>query len=262
MIFYENFRFGNTEPCNYFTTENMTFGFHLHRCYEFIYVLEGSITVTINKDTYELYEKDAAIILSNHIHSYYTKGYSKAFVCIFSPELIKVFDNIVASKTAENPVITCFNEIQYVINGLEKTAKDDILNIKSYLYKLSAIIYENVTFIDHNKSDINLLHSLLQYIQDNFTQDISLKGIAASFNYDYHYLSRYFNHNVGASFKEFVNSYRINLCVEQLINTEMSVSEIALNSGFNDVRSFNRCFKNMVGIAPSDYRKHLFNKEN
>jgi AraC-like DNA-binding protein len=257
MIFYENFRFGNTETCDYSTTENMTFGFHLHRCYEFIYVFEGSITVTINKDSYELYEKNAAIILSNHIHSYYTKGYSKIFICIFSPEIIRVFDNMVASKTAENPVITCCDDIQFVINGLEKTAKDDILNIKSYLYKLSATIYENVTFIEQNKSNIDLLQLLLQYVQDNFTQDISLKDIASSFNYDYHYLSRYFNNNVGVSFKEFVNSHRINLCVEQLINTKMSVSEIALNSGFNNVRCFNRCFKNMMGIAPSDYRKKL-----
>jgi YesN/AraC family two-component response regulator len=256
MIYYENSRFGNIETCDYNTIENMTFGFHLHRCYEFIYVLEGSITVTINKDVFELSEKNAAIILSNHIHSYFTENYSKIFICIFSPDSVRVFDNMVSRKTTNMPILNCSDDIQNIIESLEKTSKDDILNLKSCLYRLSAIIYEKITFVEQNSSDSDLLHLLLQYIQENYKQDITLLDISSSLNYDYHYLSRFFNKNVGISFKEFLNSHRINFCVEQLIDTKKSVSEIALNGGFNNVRCLNRCFKDIMGITPSEYRKN------
>jgi YesN/AraC family two-component response regulator len=241
MIFYESSRFGDTEPFGYSINENMKFGLHLHRCYELIYVFGGSITVTINNSVFEIAENCAAIILSNHIHSYDTKDYSKVFLCIFSPETVKVFDSMIAGKTAKNPVINCCDAFQELINSIQKTSIDDILNIKSYLYRLSAIINKNVNFVEQDKSNFDLSYLILQYVQDNFIQDISLKDIALRFNYDYHYLSRYFNHRVGVSFKVFVNSHRINFCVEQLINCEMSISDIALNSGFNNVRCFNRC---------------------
>ena len=58
------------------------------------------------------------------------------------------------------------------------------------------------------------------------------------------------------SFNDYVNTYRFNTASEMLITTDASITEIAYESGFQSIRSFNNTFKKLSGLSPSEYRKN------
>lgn len=68
-------------------------------------------------------------------------------------------------------------------------------------------------------------------------------------------LSRIINHSFAANFNLMVNSYRIQEAKEMLIGTEDGITEIAFAAGFNSIPSFNRVFKQITGLSPTEYRK-------
>ena len=79
--------------------------------------------------------------------------------------------------------------------------------------------------------------------------------MASDLGYDYRYLSRVFNETMGVGFKTFVNQYRCDMVKSLISDTTLSLSEIALSSGFQSIRSFNRVFRQITGTSPSDLLK-------
>ncbi len=78
--------------------------------------------------------------------------------------------------------------------------------------------------------------------------------MAESCGYDAHYLSRIFSSNVGINFKRVVNSYRLDYARTLLQETGLSITEVALASGFGSVRSFNRAFAEEYNAVPKNGR--------
>jgi AraC-like DNA-binding protein len=97
---------------------------------------------------------------------------------------------------------------------------------------------------------------VFSYLAENFTENISLSQIAKTFGYNEKYLSHVLHDLTGIHFRKLVSLYRINRAKEILIQSkEMNVSEIAAMCGFNALNTFNREFKALVGMTPSEYRR-------
>ena len=101
----------------------------------------------------------------------------------------------------------------------------------------------------------------VKYIEDHFTEDITLSGMSKDLGYHYRYLSAVVNRCFGAGFNEVVNRYRVDLACRLLTETDDSVTEIASRVGYDSQRSFNRCFKAVTGKTPRDYRKQQMQGE-
>src|SRR5699024_8451656 len=89
----------------------------------------------------------------------------------------------------------------------------------------------------------------------NFQEDINLSRIAQEFWLNPSYLSRQFKYHVGINITEFITRQRLNFAKILLTITDKSISEIALEAGYNNISYFNTVFKNQVGITPGQYRK-------
>ena len=74
--------------------------------------------------------------------------------------------------------------------------------------------------------------------------------------YDYHYVSRYFHTVFKMSFSEFLTLYRLETAVTLMEQSDKKMVDVAMESGFQSVRSFNDCFKSHFKITPSEYRKN------
>lgn len=108
-----------------------------------------------------------------------------------------------------------------------------------------------------SKKNYNAItENLKAYIEANIGYSIELKEIAKIFHYSEKYLGRLFKKEVGMSFNEYVNSRRINLAKKLLIGSDLSITDISANVGFNNVTYFNRVFKTAVGLPPGNYRKN------
>ena len=84
-----------------------------------------------------------------------------------------------------------------------------------------------------------------------YKEDISLKSLSEKLGYEEHYISRCFNRYFDRNFKSFINELRISFAIEYMNqNPDSTITQIALSSGFQSVRSFNRAYKNVVGTTP------------
>ena len=95
---------------------------------------------------------------------------------------------------------------------------------------------------------------------NNYRDDISLVSLAEHYGYEYHYLSRQFHTLFHMNFKDFLNTYRLEHARELLLHTDMNITEISHNSGFQTMRTFNRVFLQQTGMTPTEFRNsHIKN---
>lgn len=101
----------------------------------------------------------------------------------------------------------------------------------------------------------NFLEPLLLHLQKTFREPWSLAELASIFKTNPSYLSRVFHERTGYTLPAYINALRIRECKHLLVNTEISVLDIALRSGFENLSLFNRSFKQAFGMTPRSFRK-------
>ncbi|NME82156.1 AraC family transcriptional regulator [Clostridium sp. SM-530-WT-3G] len=254
MLKYESYHFGDNNSFSFYHNINFSFIKNIHRSFEYVFVKEGQLNLILKNKTYTITKNQGALILPYEIHSFNTDDYSDSYICVFSPEYIKTFQNMIQGKCLENPVFNVSPMVQDLTFNTLFNDNDDILSIKSSLYMISSEIIKQTKLIECNKTDEILIHKVLKYIQDNFTNNISLKDIASNLGYSYNYLSKYLNETLGLSYVDFINENRISHALYLLKNTDSSITDIAYICGYSNVRSFNRNFIKIVKITPTEYR--------
>ena len=98
-----------------------------------------------------------------------------------------------------------------------------------------------------------------KYIEQNYSQNISLKEVAEIIGYNATYFSSLFKKETGETFNEYLVKRRLEVAKELLRTTSDKIETIALTVGYNDVKHFNKIFKKDTTLKPSEYRK-IFSK--
>jgi len=107
--------------------------------------------------------------------------------------------------------------------------------------------------IKDNKFEKNMANKMTEYIQANFSRDISLDEISEYFNMTSAYFSTLFKYYTGHNFKDYLNSYRVKVSKELLQSSNLKINEVAEKVGCNNVNTFIRIFKKYEGISPGQY---------
>ena len=101
-------------------------------------------------------------------------------------------------------------------------------------------------------------NKVVEYIKEHYKEKISLEDIAKKFNYSVGHLCRKFKEEIGDSVVNYIIKYRISVAMKLLFeNKELSIEEIALDVGFNDVQFFDKTFKKFTGMTPGKYRREV-----
>lgn len=104
-----------------------------------------------------------------------------------------------------------------------------------------------------NSFDTNY-YRIVQYINSNFKEKITLEDIANYVNMNPSAMCRYFKTKSGQSIFNYILDVRIAIVKEELSTTDYPISQIAYSNGFNSVPNFNTLFKRIVGYTPTEYR--------
>ena len=114
----------------------------------------------------------------------------------------------------------------------------------------------NVTpdMVKWNKN-LNRLSLITDYIKENYDSDLSLETLAKIFGYSPTYLSRMFQKYAGINYRSYLQSIRLERALQELSNTDHTISETALNNGFPNSRALAKAFQKKYGILPSEYCK-------
>ena len=94
-------------------------------------------------------------------------------------------------------------------------------------------------------------------MEENYDLDLSLSDISREIGMAPTYFSRFFKKNTGETFYSYLNKIRLYYSYKELINTDSSITEVALNSGFSNVKSFIEVFKKTYKNTPAKYRNEF-----
>lgn len=247
---------------DYFTVErnsNFSFPLHMHRCYEIILLIEGSMTIILENQEYIIEAGDMILIKPNFVHGLKTDMTSRHILCIFSPELISAISEPLEQYLLTSPVI---RNVPELYRTLFENAREDaaIGGIKGFLYLLSNLFYEQLDMAtkDPDANGKHLLRDIFRYVEQNMQGSCSMQELGCALGYSPSYLSRFFYTSVGMPYTGYIRNIKISHACYLLRNTQNSVSDIARQCGYVSSTSFNRNFKQMTDCSPTEYRSRKF----
>lgn len=268
--FYQNWKLDYELPLVIHWGNNLTFYAHYHSEIEFIYVEEGSILVGVNEEKRLLTQGDMVICCSNDIHYFESKEtFSKVIILIFKPEMISLsvnwpndFSFVSPFIPGGHPAFTHIRQLLHDIMEEKANAKPGYqMFIKAGLLELCGTLQRSWPTQSLNHSSRSRLETkrariqqILSYIEENYQDDLSVEMISAHFQMEPSYFCRTFKSAVGMNFKTYLNTIRVLTAERKLISSDASIMDIALECGFNSIRTFNRVYKELKGCVPSSSR--------
>lgn len=95
------------------------------------------------------------------------------------------------------------------------------------------------------------------YLMNNYREDVDLNKLAGLVNMAEGSLCRFFKMNMGITLFEYLNKIKTEFACKLLMDEDLSIIEICLDSGFNNISHFNKQFKKNTGVTPTEYRKRF-----
>ncbi|MGB8490987.1 MAG: AraC family transcriptional regulator [Bacteroidales bacterium] len=119
--------------------------------------------------------------------------------------------------------------------------------------QLASKEYLKIRFTTGNRR-IATIHD---YLMNNYREEVDLKVLAELVNMAEGSLCRFFKKNMGITLFEYLNQIKTEFACRLLMDRELSITEVCLDSGFNNLSHFNKQFKRRTGVPPSEYRKRF-----
>ncbi len=235
--------------------ENLENALHWHNETEIIYINSGSAVININNRQYIAETGTVFLCPAGEIHCINSKDNCVCTIIMFDEsELLPISDEFSISSPA-----LCG---KYDINMYYNLLKKELDNKKIlYTYKIKSILTDLLTDIYRteeiikkipakNKSITTRYQRLLTEIDKNFAE-ITFDYAASFMGFTRPYFSKIFYKLSGMTFTRYVNIVKIENAVKILKTSDYTVTHTALLCGFNSIRNFNRVFKSITGITPS-----------
>ncbi|GGM96831.1 AraC family transcriptional regulator [Dyadobacter beijingensis] len=256
--------------------------FHFHKECQLVHVVSGS-GVRIIGQSVERFEKgDLTFVGPNVPHVWYSESESgnpetleaiSLALYIDSELLCEQMSGLVDVKKVQG----FFNESQrgLKIHGNKKEQVVDILQemleqkeihlLSSFLRILAHLSDpEELTYLNapdpistYSIKPHGRIPKLMYYIHQNFKEDISLENAASVAGLQIHAFCRYFKALTNRTFSEFLNDVRIGYACKLLHQSDLPITQIALECGYSNISYFNRCFKKINKMSPKEFRDSL-----
>jgi len=268
---------GNLTVHLYKNTEFENYPLHWHNAIEITMPLENNYTYRIHNVDYELNEFDLIIVPPGELHEIISPPTGKRliFLCEFSffynnspfTPLLPMLTSITVIRNKESQlhdrVAALFQEMCH-----EFTAADSLMELAVYSKLLQILMFirrhnlaasnpfGNSPF-SKQKEYMEKMLKVTRYINDNYRQDISLENLSGIAGYSKFHFSRVFKQYAGMTHTDYLNQVRIKAAENMMLNPNIPITEIAMNSGFNSITTFNRTFKKIKNYTPSKFKEFL-----
>lgn len=130
-----------------------------------------------------------------------------------------------------------------------------------YWTKRIVDLYSEEMRKSRNKDNYQAVRAAAEYIKGHFKEKISVTDVGRSVHLSGSYLSHIFSETFGRTLTEYLTDVRVEYAKKLLAKPELSISEVAYESGFEDVSYFSRVFKKAEGITPRDFKKKKISME-
>ena len=250
--------------------DNIGFLAHWHKEIELIYVRSGSCLLSVTDQTFLARTGDLAVCESGMIHYSDSHGMDNSLDFI-------IFDTSILGPIFQNPgfVHPLVTKEELETHGLSDRLTNLIDTVSRELEQKKPFYQEVVTSSiqtfwallkrchprtdaeqlpdDRRSRMLGDLQDLLSYINEHYADNITLEYAASRMNFSNSHFSRTFKKLMGIHFVTYLNLVRVEQAASQLRNTGKKITDVALSCGFNNIRTFNRVFKDITGYTPSEF---------
>lgn len=259
----------NDEPSEYAT--------HWHTAIEMIIPLENGYTVIVGQTTYELVPGDIFIIPGGELHHLIAPPTGRRLIYLFDFSLLSgirgfsyltsyLAQPILINKSTCRPIYA--EEYDLVAQLCRDYFQNDSLREMLVYSKLMTFFVNYVKYRISQETDssarqsgdgrredlIQKFHSVFDYLDEHYSEDLSLESVADVAGFSKFHFSRLFKQCTGYHFYDYLCYKRIKSAETLLMKPGTSITEVALQSGFSSLSTFNRTFKRLKGCTPSEYR--------
>ncbi len=254
---------------------DVDFAPHRHSALEIIVPEENIYTVLCNRNTYVIQPAQILLIPPGITHEIIAPTGGKRYIYLMNVSYfasLRSFARIMSILSQPLLITREENEKAYDdIYGLLNRMKDDYfsreefsdLSIPSMLLQLFICLGKNYdrqlsisseSMPAKRKEYMDLFTSTLEYIDEHFTEKLSLEDMAAKTGFSKFHFSRLFKKYTNYNFSDYLCLRRVREAETLLLRHDIPITDVAITSGFSSISTFNRIFKQQKGCSPSEYR--------
>ena len=248
---------------NYHTECGEAFQSHWHEHVEMHYVMQGSAVFHIDQEEYQVQQGDLIIANRNALHA----GYSTvvpydAYFLTFDPAALsrelgeKRFVSLIRGDAHIRELfVRIFTERQMEQEGYRPLCRSMVTELLVYLCRHYAAEAMPAKDLVKRRRDLERLRPALNYIEQNFSERISVNQLAQLLCLSPDRLGHLFRDGVGQAPLQYINEIRLRKAMNLLKTEEHTVTEVAQAVGFFDYNHFGRLFRRRYGCTPNQARQ-------
>lgn len=246
---------------------------HYHDAYEIYLQIEGERYLFLDDICYTLKKGDFVILNPFDIHymesrdiNYYERYvmnfHKESLLCILNEsELNAMFSNIdtCVLHLDDEQAATVYSYLKQIDIFSKKKGFLSEKLVYSEVFQLLMMlkdISENARLITSQNTPPEII-TAIDYINKNYYRDISLITIADTVHLSKYHFSRLFHNATGATFLEYLYNVRLTKVHKLLLDTKMSLQEVADKTGFSSSAHLSRIFKQAYNVSPREFRRTL-----
>ena len=270
---------------------------HRHEFIQIVYIYKGSLKHVISKHSFDVNKGDIFVI-PPFVPHYFINAYNDDYEIIefeFIPEFINekfsssftgksfvdfaYLEPFLVAEQEMRPRLNLSGSLQYETERIldeisEEYRKRDVdfeYVIKALTMKLLILVgrafkkcitgSESEQLYDRHR---NALQSAIDFVDRHYSRGITLEQAAKIAMLSPSYFRYLFKQMTGKSFTKYLNNLKISRAIDLLItHADRQIIDICFESGFRNVNSFNRVFKETTGVSPREYRaEHRLGQSN
>lgn len=256
--------------------DTFDFPVHYHPEFEINFILNGEgVKRVVGDNIEEIDTVELVLIGPNLYHGWElnkcTSNKIHEITIQFHNDL---FHDSLLSRRIMSPIKDMFNRSIHGILFSKKVAEEltprlikiSKLDGMDYFLEITSILYDlansrnqrllSTYTVDYDAfDDYDKMKLVYEFVQKNFADKISLQDVSNVASMTNISFNRFIKRRTGKTFVSYINDIRIGYAARWIVEMELSISEIAFKSGFNNIANFNRIFKSIKNRTPSQYRE-------
>lgn len=257
-------------------TTRKEFSYHYHDFHKILILLSGDVTYCIEGHTYELHPNDIVLVNAGEVHKpiIHSDAPYERIIMYVSPDFLDEYCEegndltlcLRQARTEQSHVLRLHSSISgkliTTIRNLDNSLQDEdyanelyhrILFLEFMIQLNRAALHNHVEYIGDSASNDKIL-SILSYLNEHLTEDISIDELSSRFFLSRYYLMHTFKEQTGYTIGNYISTKRLFLARE-LLAEGTPVTEVCYACGFRNYSTFLRAYKKSFGESPRDYRQ-------
>lgn len=253
---------------------------HWHDEFEIIYVRSGFLTVSISGESYIGKTGEAFVVSPGNLHlmgsqsgtvDYYTFLFPLKYISFRTDDMLdeKLLEPLnsghlmICPRVKDTAKELCEQLIEIYEAKKEESESKIATQVRTKIILLQFILemWKKGFVIENDTNGRNTVEKeMVSYIQQNFTGKISLREFGEQFHLSEKYISRYFKEHFHITLSQYVTYLRLEHAKQLLQDTDIPVTDVAMQSGYQNVSYFIRSFQKAYAVSPLKYRKNNYSR--